>query len=165
MIWSAIGVGIIVFYIGWYLSLTSWSRLKELGVEHNRNSTTYFDIMLGSFLLSLIVARIVWMVMNQSIYNDVPWGIFPYVRTVASIEWFAYFPWRILQLTEGVYYPVLWGLFGFFASTFIFLPTTTLARRLKIEKRGVMRRFLLKSLLGFVLFLVYFGVLTWLSLR
>lgn len=165
MIWAVLLIGVAIFYVGWHLSLTSWSRLRELGIEHERNSTTYFDTILWSLLLGLIVARIAWMGLHAGLYAEVPWGIFPYVKTVNAVDWFTFFPWRIFKLTEGISYPVLWSISGILSAMFIFIPTMSLARKLKLEKRGIMRGFLIKSIVGFVLTIAYFSGLVWLSLQ
>lgn len=152
-------IGVIVLYLGWNISLTSWSRLLELGVEHKKNSYVFFDTVLWSFLIALMLSRLVWMTFHISLYSDVPWGILPYVRTTSSIDWLTYFPWRILRFTEGLQYQVLWATFGLISAITIYIPTISLARKLKVEKSSVTIGFVMKALAGLIITLAYFAAL------
>lgn len=157
-------VGVVLFYLGWYVSITNWSRLTELGIEHSKSSTTYFDGIFTNSVVSLIAARIVWMLLHVSIYQDVPWGLLPYTRSTADFNWFALFPWRVFRITEGVFLPIFWVLLGVLIVFGIFAPSITMARRLRLEKRGIMRSFIVKYIVCIVTTLVYFGVLGYFSL-
>jgi hypothetical protein len=159
MVYILVILGLAILYLGWYISLTSWSRLTELGVEHKRNSLLFFDTLLLSFLFGLLLARLVWMAMNMTVYADVPWGFLPYVRTALSIDWLTYFPWRILRFTEGINNLVLWTTTGLVASFTVYVPTISLARKLRVEKRSVMMGFVIRALLGMIATLGYFVLL------
>lgn len=159
MVYLFVALGLTVLYLGWYISLTSWSRLSELGVKHRQNSFVFFDTVLLSFIVGLLLSRLVWMSAHASLYTDVPWGILPYLRTALSVDWLTYFPWRILRFSEGINFQVLWVTFGLLASTALYLPTISLARKLRVEKRSVLAGFIAKALLGTVVTLGYFLLL------
>lgn len=154
-------LGFLIVYLCWAVSVSSWSRLTELGIEHRKSSTTYFDSILSSAFFGTLVSRIVWMFMNMQLYQDVPWGILPYSRSASEFVWFTVFPWRFLRLTEGLYFPILWVVMGLLIVSAIFVPTIKIARKLKLEKRGIMRSFILKNGASALLVLVYFAVLTY----
>lgn len=156
-------VGLMLFYSGWVVTLTSWDRLADLGVEHSKSSTSYFDVLLSSSIISLVISRLVWMGMNMGAYQDVPWGILPYSRSATDFSWFTMFPWRIFRINEGVFMPAFWGILGFLAIVGIFLPTIQLARKLKLEKRGIMRGFVVKSVAISLATAIYMGILIYYS--
>jgi hypothetical protein len=142
-------------YIGWYISLTNWSRLTELGVEHKNNSVVYFDGVVVTFLLALSLSRAVWMINHEALYSEVPCGFLPYIRTALSIEWLTYFPWRIFKIAEGIDTVFLYALWGILFSIRTYIPAIVLTRKLKVEKKRVSRNFLLKSILGMVITITY----------
>ncbi|WKZ24234.1 MAG: hypothetical protein QY312_01340 [Candidatus Dojkabacteria bacterium] len=150
---------VLLSYWCWKTALSIWERLRELGIKHSKSSFTFFDEIFISGVISLLAARLVWMGLNLARYTEVPWGLLPYSRTATETIWLTLFPWRVLQFSEGVFLPVLWGLFGFLLILYIFIPTISLARRLKLEKRGIMRNFILRSLTCCLAILAYFGAL------
>lgn len=153
------GGGFIVLYLVWRVFISTWGRLAELGITHSYSSVTFFDKIFNSGMYGLLLSRIVWMVMNRSVYADVPWGLLPYSRSATEFIWFTLFPWRFFRLTEGVLLPLLWAIMGVGIIWFIFVPTFSLVRRLKIEKRGVMRAFLVRILVSGLLTVGYFASL------
>lgn len=152
--------GFILLYICWAVSISSWSRLTELGIEHKKSSSTYFDSVMLSGFFGLLVSRIVWMFTQMSIYQDVPWGILPYSRSASEFVWFTVFPWRFFRVTEGIHFPVLWIIMGILTIFTVFIPTISLARRLRLEKRGIMRAFIIKNAFCSAVALLYFALLT-----
>jgi hypothetical protein len=164
MVYALALIGAVVLYLGWNISLTSWSRLRELGVEHSKNSFTFFDTIFNASVLSLVISRIVWMIQHAAHYAEVPWGILPYTRSEITFEWFSTFPWRLLRVPEGLNYVVLWSALAFIVTVFLYVPTLRLARKLKTEKRTVMRSFMVRSLTVISVTISYFAVLVFLSL-
>lgn len=164
MIWLLAALGAVIVYVGWYVLLSTWLRLQELGVENSRSSSNYFDGLFLSGSIGLVVSRLVWMFWNRTMYADVPWGLLPYNRSASETVWFAVFPWRFLRVLEGIYFPVFWGIIAVLAFWILFLPTFRLIRRLKLEKRGIMRAFLIRVFLCGVLVGGYFAVLLYFSL-
>ncbi|MCC7304037.1 hypothetical protein IT418_01315 [bacterium] len=162
--WLFIIAGLALFYGGWHLSMITWARLEELGIDHTRSSTTYFDRIFSSSVIALIFSRLIWMLLNVQRYAEVPWGLLAYNRSVSGIEWFSVFPWRFFKITEGVYFPLFWVIVAIGIVFGIFIPTIRLARRLKLEKRGIMRSFILRSIAGIIGVFVYFGFLVYYSL-
>lgn len=162
--WAFVVAGFILIYACWRVSIVTWGRLNELGISHNRSSTTYFDNILNSGLVALLFSRLTWMLLNVQVYADVPWGILPYSRSASGITWFTLFPWRFLRIQEGVLLPLFWGIMAFGVISTIFVPTIKLAMRLRLEKRGVMRSFVIKAVLSIVAILGYFGTLIYYSL-
>ncbi|MFZ6022736.1 MAG: hypothetical protein ACOYT9_04720 [Patescibacteria group bacterium] len=156
---ALICIGFVVLYTVWRVFISTWGRLSELGITHRNSSVTYFDKILYSGLFGLLISRIVWMVMNRAVYADVPWGILPYSRSATEFIWFTLFPWRFFRITEGIMLPLLWGLMCAGIVWLISIPTFRLVRTLKIEKRGVMRAFLLRIVAGTLLMIGYFAVL------
>jgi hypothetical protein len=145
----------------WSVSTSSWSRLSELGIEHTKSSTTYFDSILTSSIVGTIIARISWMLLNLSVYQEVPWGILPYSRSATEFIWFTVFPWRLFRITEGIFYPALWIIMGIIVIFSVFFPTVQLARKLRLEKRGIMRSFVLKNAACAIIVAGYFALLTY----
>lgn len=162
--WIFVVTGVVLFYGCWRISVVNWARLSELGIVHSKSSTTYFDNIFSSSIIALIFSRLTWMLMNVRLYAEVPWGLLAYNRSASGLEWFSVFPWRVLKLTEGIYFPLFWGIMALGVIFGIFVPTIRLARRLKLEKRGIMRTFILRSLGGILMTLVYFGLLGYYSL-
>lgn len=164
MIWLFAVLGAVLAYACWQVLFSIWSRLQELGIENTKSSSNYFDNLLYGLLSGLAVARLVWMFFNRALYIDVPFGLLPYNRSATETVWFAVFPWRIFRVDEGVYFPVLWGIMGVYLIWTLFLPTIRLIRRLKLEKRGIMRAFLVKVLLCGLLAGGYFALIIYFSL-
>lgn len=156
---ALISIGFAVLYMVWRIFISIWGRLSELGITHRNSSVTYFDKIFYSGLFGLLISRIAWMVMNRAVYADVPWGILPYSRSATEFIWFTLFPWRFFRITEGIILPLLWGLMCTGIVWLISIPTFRLVRTLKIEKRGVMRAFLLRILAATLLTIGYFAVL------
>jgi hypothetical protein len=101
------------------------------------------------------------MITHISFYQEVPWGLLPYSRSAAEFVWFTVFPWRFFRLTEGITYPVLWIVMGLVTIAIVFLPTITIARRLRLEKRGIMRAFVLRTVFCILITALYFMLLTY----
>ncbi len=164
MSWVILAIAVIVLYLSWFVVISIWSRLIELGVEHKKSFISFFDAVLGSGLLGLFFARIVWMFSNMSLFTSVPWGIVPYVRSASGIAWFSVFPWRFLLFSEGIFYPVLWGIWGLSAIIMLYVPTLVLIGKLRIDKKNVMRMFRRNVFLGIIAVLlvtvlaIYFSV-------
>lgn len=156
--------GLFLVYICWRTTLVIWRRLEELGIKHQRTSTTYFDNILRGAIVGAVFARIVWMFINRAVYADVPWGVLPYSRSATEFIWFTVFPWRFFRLTEGMMFPIMWGIMGILIILSVFIPTAQLARTLKLEKRGIMRSFVLRAVACAVLTAIYFGTLIYFAL-
>ena len=154
-------LGLGMLYVCWNVSMTSWGRLSELGIVHKKSSTTYFDSILIAGLIGVAISRISWMLINLPVYADVPWGFLPYSRSASETVWFTLFPWRLFRFTEGIVSPVLWIAMGLIVVFSIFIPTINLARKLRLEKRGIMRTFLVKNTIFAVLTIGYFALLTY----
>jgi hypothetical protein len=164
MIWFLAALGVVVAYTSWYVLLSTWSRLQELGIENTKSSSNYFDCLFYGGILGLIFSRVTWMVSHRGLYSDVPWGLLPYNRNASETVWLAVFPWRFFRIAEGIYFPVFWLIAGVFVLWILFVPALRLIRRLKLEKRGIMRAFLIRVLLCGLLVGGYFSLLLYFSL-
>ncbi|PIY17647.1 hypothetical protein CO112_01215 [Candidatus Dojkabacteria bacterium CG_4_9_14_3_um_filter_150_Dojkabacteria_WS6_41_13] len=162
--WGLFSLGLVLFYFVWSILISVWSRLNELGVKNEKSSTTFFDNVLYITIAGSILARAMWMVFHRVLYYGIPWGILPYSRSASGYLWLTVFPWRFFRLTDGIYYPVLWAFIGVVLLFTVFWPTFELARRLRLEKRGIMRAFLIRITACAAVSTLYFGALTYFSL-
>jgi len=162
--WGLFLIGVVLFYLVWSVLVSVWSRLSELGVKNEKSSTTFFDNFFYVTIVGSILARATWMVLHRVLFYDVPWGILPYSRSASGYLWLTVFPWRFLRLTEGIYYPVLWAFVGVTLLFTVFWPTFELARKLRLEKRGIMRAFLIRITACAAVSTLYFGALAYISL-
>lgn len=159
--WLLLAVGIGILYMMWFFSLSSWRRLTELGVEHALSFISFFDGLVISGITALVLSRLIWILTNLAVFQDVPWGILPYLHTANGLMWFSVFPWRFLVFTEGLNYTVLWAVYGVLAAIITFIPTIALSRKLKVEKLGIMRGYIIRAIGGMIVVLLYTGVLVY----
>jgi len=161
MIWIFIGIGVMLLYVCWQVLVMTWTRLQDLGVDNSLSSGNYFDLVSLAGVVSVLISRVVWMGLNRAAYAEIPWGILPYNRSASGVVWLEVFPWRLLRVSEGITVPVVFGGMVILLLAWLFWPTIQLIRKLKLEKRGIMRAFLIRVALLFLSVVAYFGLLSY----
>lgn len=145
--------GIALVYLGWFLHVSMYAKLRSLGIDHDYSYLNYFDSILKSSIFGLIVARIGWIVVNFQNTITSGFSFLPYERVGVSFLWFTAYPWKFFLFSEGLLYYMFWGAFALGILVFITIPSIRLINSLKIDKFSV------KASLG-AKELAFFGIVT-----
>jgi hypothetical protein len=153
---AVLGIGLL--YLGWYIHMTTFSRIISLGTEHKYSYLFYFDAILVAALVALIISRAGWIIVNQGSAALAGFSLLPYERVGGNFEWLTSYPWRFLNFIEGVQWYIFWGVFGLVIIVSLVPTTMRLIRSLKVGK-GVVKRNLIFKELWFVTMVIAYTAL------
>ena len=102
MIYFKIGIILFLLYLGWSLTLLVLHLSKRSPVRLNIDTFMFFDTLLKGLLLGLVFARFVWIFEHFEYVKKMGWWYLPYVREAGGISWFKHYPWRFIDITEGI---------------------------------------------------------------
>ncbi|WKZ29845.1 MAG: hypothetical protein QY314_03480 [Candidatus Dojkabacteria bacterium] len=156
---------LVVLYMGWYIHVTTFSKLRSLGNEHDYSYLDYFDSILKSGIGAVIFARIGWIAMNLETVMTYGFGVLPYERIGRDFEWFPTYPWRFFMFSEGILSHVFWVSFGILLFILLVIPTVKLITALKVGKARIKGMLYGKEAVFIVSLAVYCAALAAWSMR
>jgi hypothetical protein len=143
---------LVILYMGWYIHVTTYSKLRSLGNDHDYSYLDYFDSILKAVIGAFAVARAGWIAMNAGTVFTYGFGILPYERVGRDFEWFPTYPWRFFAFTEGMLWYAFWIALGVLLFLILVIPTMRLVMSLKVGK-GRIKGMLIGKEIAFIIFL------------
>lgn len=155
--------GAILLYVGWYLHVLIFTRIKDLGVNHSFSYLDYFDSLLKALIMGLFTARASWIFVFRDQALSAGFGLLPYERVGRDFEWLTTYPWRFFALGEGMLWYILWITIGLTIFIILSVPTFKLISQLKVGKSTVKRGLYFRAFLYLFLLAVYIGFVAYIS--
>ena len=159
---TIVGASIVWLYLLWALVVYINKLAKRFSLNWELLPVSVFDIVLKASVVGIIIARVLWLILNWGIVKQVGFWIFPYIKLSGKAYWFSLYPWRALIFWEGFYVSVMLTWIIFVVSLRVVLPGLKIAYKVYKSPDYVLHKIDVFKIVFISAALIIFPMLWWL---